>query len=136
MDMKIFNWVFVILFLLFAALQYNDPDPIIWMSIYLYAAFLCYLSAKGAFKWRLFFAAILLFVPYAMYIFFRSTGALYWLMESNDSIASSMKAGSPWIENAREFFGLVIVLIVLCMNAYVDRAKLNHKKLPQKAEAQ
>ncbi len=32
--MKILYWILAALFLLFAAVQYNDPDPIPWMLLY------------------------------------------------------------------------------------------------------
>jgi hypothetical protein len=32
------------------------------------------------------------------------------------NIAATMKAEQPWIEESREFFGLVIILIVLFIN--------------------
>ena len=36
--LRIANGCFVIVFLLSASVQYNDPDPILWMSVYLAAA--------------------------------------------------------------------------------------------------
>ena len=48
--MKIFNFFFVIVFIVFAALQYNDPDPYIWVPLYLYAALLCWLATKKKFN--------------------------------------------------------------------------------------
>ena len=44
--MKVFNVVFIIVFIVSAALQYNDPDPYVWMPLYLYGAFLCYQALK------------------------------------------------------------------------------------------
>ena len=42
--MKIFNIFFCVVFILFAVVQYNDPDPYLWIPIYLYPALLCYLK--------------------------------------------------------------------------------------------
>ena len=42
--MKIFHLFFGVIFILFAALQYNDPDPAVWMAVYFGSAFLCFLS--------------------------------------------------------------------------------------------
>jgi hypothetical protein len=44
--MKIFNSFFVLVFILFAVVQYNDPDPYLWVPIYLYPALLCYWEVK------------------------------------------------------------------------------------------
>ena len=43
--MKIFNITFCILFVISAALQYNDPDPWLWIPLYLYGALLCWLAS-------------------------------------------------------------------------------------------
>ena len=47
--MKILNVFFCIVFIIFAALQYNDPDPYVWIPIYLYTAALCALAVKNKF---------------------------------------------------------------------------------------
>ena len=36
--MKKLNIIFAVVFALFAILQYNDPDPYLWIPIYGYAA--------------------------------------------------------------------------------------------------
>ncbi len=41
------NWTFLLLFILAAAVQYNDPDPIVWMAIYGLAAVACGLALAG-----------------------------------------------------------------------------------------
>ncbi|MEO5569691.1 MAG: transmembrane 220 family protein, partial [Bacteroidia bacterium] len=45
--MKFIPIFFLVLFVVFAALQFNDPDPVPWMFAYLSAAFLSYLAFKG-----------------------------------------------------------------------------------------
>lgn len=35
---RVINAVFVLLFVVSAALQYNDPDPLVWVAMYLAAA--------------------------------------------------------------------------------------------------
>lgn len=39
---KIFYWLFIVLFIAFAAVQYNDDDGWLWMLTYLLTAFMCY----------------------------------------------------------------------------------------------
>jgi hypothetical protein len=47
---------------------------------------------------------------------------LSWLNEHNaENIAASMKASAPWIEETREFFGLLILIIVLMINYFVSQ---------------
>lgn len=113
------------LFVLFAALQYNDPDPYVWMPIYLYSAVLCYLAAKGKFYPKAYLLGLLGYSAYAIYLFFDKTGVVDWVQEHNsESMVQTMQATKPWIEESREFFGLVILIVVLLINwFYLKRKK-------------
>lgn len=125
--MKVFNIIFIILFVLFAGLQYNDPDPYIWIPIYLYAAFLCYEAVKGRYQPILYIIGMIVYIVYAVYLFFDKTGVLDWAREHDaENIAQSMHADKPWIEETREFGGLLIVVLVLVVNIIWLRRK-NHK---------
>lgn len=115
--MKTFNIIFLVLFVISAGLQYNDPDPYIWIPIYLFAAYLCYLAIKKIYKPVLYIIGLSIYSVYALYLLFDSTGVLNWLTEHEaENIAQSMKATKPWIEETREFFGLLIVIIVLLID--------------------
>jgi hypothetical protein len=115
--MKIFNIVLCIIFVLSAALQYNDPDPYIWMPIYLYPAVLCYLATKNKFYPNAYLFGIAFSTIYALWLFFDKTGVLNWArVHDAENIAQSMKATKPWIEETREFFGLLIIIIALMAN--------------------
>jgi len=115
--MKIFNYIFCFLFIVFAALQYNDPDPYIWVPIYLYSAVLCYLAAQKKFYPKAYLTGIVIYGLYAAYLFFDKTGVLDWVKEHNaESMVQTMKAEKPWIEESREFFGLVILIVVIGIN--------------------
>ena len=117
--MKIFNLLFSLLFLASAALQYNDPDPYIWMPIYLYGTILCWLAFRNQFYPKAYIAGILIYTGYAVYLFFAADGVLDWMQKHNaENIAATMKATKPWIEETREFFGLVILIIVLSVNLW------------------
>ena len=111
-----------ILFIVSAGLQYNDPDPYIWIPIYLMGAVICF----QAFREKVYpvFTLLLstLFIIYDLYLFFDKFGVLSWLNEHNaENIAASMKASAPWIEETREFFGLLILIIVLMINYFVSQ---------------
>ncbi|MEP7257603.1 MAG: transmembrane 220 family protein [Flavitalea sp.] len=122
--MKIFNIIFCILFILFAALQYNDPDPYIWMPIYLYAAGICWLAFRGKYYPLASLAGVAIYAIYAVYLFFARDGVEDWITEHHgEDIAGTMKASTPWIEDTREFFGLVILIVVLLIDyAYAKRS--------------
>ncbi len=115
--MKFFNIFFIVIFIIFAALQYNDPDPYVWMPIYLYAALLCYFAIKGRYNPVLYMIGFVVYLAYAAYLFFDKTGVLNWVNNHHsESIVQTMKATKPWIEETREFGGLMIVTLVLLIN--------------------
>src|SRR6476469_3782571 len=115
--MRTFNIIFIVLFILFAALQYNDPDPYIWMPIYLYAAFLCFLALKQKYSPSLYIIGLIVYFSYAAYLFFDKSGVLNWAEQHNaENLVQTMKATKPWIEETREFGGLLIVMIALIIN--------------------
>jgi Zn-dependent protease with chaperone function len=129
--MKIFNLVFAVLFLLFAALQYNDPDPYLWVPIYIFGAVICWLCSKQKYNRPALIAGIIFFAGYALMLFFEKDGVLSWITEHDaENIAGSMKAENPWIEDSREFFGLLILMVVFAINLY--RSKTN-RPLPRSA---
>ncbi|NII27914.1 hypothetical protein HB364_22715 [Pseudoflavitalea sp. X16] len=112
--MKIFNLLFCLLFVFSAALQYNDPDPYVWIPIYGYGAVLCWMAFRGNYYPRAYIIGILVYSIYAVFLFFTDDGVLDWIREHQaENIAQTMKAQKPWIEDTREFFGLVILIVVL-----------------------
>ena len=116
------------LFIISAALQYNDPDPYIWMLLYLYAAFLCFRAVGMMFNKTAYLLGIGVYSVYAVLLFFDRSGVLFWASEHHaESIVQSMKAAKPWIEETREFFGLLIMIVVLRVNAIYFRRKAADK---------
>jgi hypothetical protein len=128
LHMKIFNIFFILVFILFAAVQYNDPDPYVWIPIYLYPAVLCYFAIKNKYNRNAYFIGFVVFGVYAIYKVFDENGVIDWIKyHQATSIASTMKAEQPWIEETREFFGLVIILVVMAIN-FIRGNNLTQKK--------
>ena len=120
--MKILNYFFCIVFIVFAALQYNDPDPYVWIPIYGYTAVLCWLAAREKFYPVAYWAGIAVYAVYAGYKFFDKNGVWDWItIHHEQNIAETMKAETPWVEETREFFGLVILIVVLLINYFYSR---------------
>jgi hypothetical protein len=128
--LKIFNYFFAFLFVLFAAVQWNDPDPLLWIAIYLYAAFLCLISIrKKPFNSIWFFAGIGFYIIYATFLFAGPTGVFAWMTVYHfENIVQSMEATKPWIEETREFFGLIILILVASYNLYAQKRIGLHPK--------
>ena len=112
-----FNQLFVFIFILFAVVQYNDPDPYLWVPIYLFPAVLCFLAAREKFYKNAYTGGFIFFSLYAVFKLLDQNGVIDWLrFHDAANIAATMKAEQPWIEESREFFGLAIILIVLFIN--------------------
>ena len=126
--MEVFNIIFIVVFILFAAVQYNDPDPYLWIPIYLYPAVLCYLAIQYKYPIRGYYIGFVIFGIYAIYKIFDENGVIDWIrFHQATSIASTMKAEQPWIEETREFFGLVIILVVLAINLTIGNRRISKK---------
>ena|SRR5205809_716554 len=128
--MKIFNLLFCLIFIFFAALQYNDPDPYVWMPVYLYAAGLCWLAFRNKFFPLANLIGITVYTVYAIYLFVAADGVWDWItVHKAASIVGEMKASQPWIEQTREFFGLVILIVVLTINYNYGKKKMKQQPI-------
>ncbi len=110
--MKIFNIVFAIIFLLFAYVQVNDPDPFLWILIYGSMAVVCSLAVFNKYYRIVYIVLLILFVGFST-IYIPSVGV--WLQQDDltalfDEVA---KMEHLYIEETREFLGLMICVGVL-----------------------
>ena len=119
---KTFNALFGVLFVICAALQWNDPDLYLWIPLYLLAALSCALAYAQVPAPRLNLAVIAIYLIYAAYLFVAQDGVWSWMFEHQfESLTQSMMASAPWIENTREFGGLFIMAVVCAINLWVQR---------------
>jgi hypothetical protein len=118
--MKIINLVLAVMFLLFAFVQINDPDPVVWILIYGAMAVVCILAAFGHYS-RI--ALALLFVAFVAYAIILVPGFNEWLRQHNKSALFDdiAKMEHLYIEETREFLGLLICLIVLIVQLVRSR---------------
>ena len=108
--MKLLHIILAVLFTLFAALQFNDPDPLQWIAVYGAVAALCALAATGRYPvWptRIVTAVI------AIWMILILPGFLAWLRDGMPSITGTMSAENQYIETVREFLGLAITLAAM-----------------------
>lgn len=103
--MKILYAILALVFLLFAALQWNDPDPMIWITGYSLVAVSCALAALGRYPawWMWGVAGII-----GLWMLAASPAMLQWANSGFVDITGEMKATTPVIEESREFLGLLI----------------------------
>lgn len=120
MILLILNVIFFISFLGFAYVNLNDKDAWIWVPIYTLPAVLCGLAVFDKVFPSIYLFVMGFYVAYAIYLFFAKDGVLDWFTKYNrKSIVESMQATKPYIEQTREFFGLLIVTGALALNYFL-----------------
>lgn len=104
---KILSLVFTLLFLAFAAVQYNDPDVLVWTFAYLVPAYISFSAVRNQFNkeliWVVLIGAIagaITYFPYGHY----------------EGVALKDGMKTLYIETARESLGLVIVAAIAAMH--------------------
>lgn len=99
--------ILFILFFTFGVVQLNDPDPLLWACSYWYISFLILLRHfKKDSSWTYYLGGAF----YVGYLGLLIPEFLNWLRLGMPSIVNEMSAKAPYVEFAREFFGLLICL--------------------------
>lgn len=120
MLLSILNSIFCISFIGFAYVNLNDDDSWLWVPIYMVAAICCGLVVFGLYYPMVYLAAIAFYLIYAVILFFAKDGVKDWIVKyRRPSLVESMQATKPYIEKAREFFGLLIISAALAINYFV-----------------
>jgi len=107
---KIFHLLIIILFVLSAAVQLNDPDPYLWVLAYLNVAVISILILlkKGSVRLQQYVLACI--IAYLLVALTYGPDFIDWLQQGAPTITGSMKAEEMHIELVREFLGLIIAL--------------------------
>ena len=110
--MRILNFILAAMFLVFAFVQINDPDPLLWILIYGSMAVLAVLAMFNIYPKRVILVLTVLFVAYSLVYF---PGVQEWLRQDDQSdlFDNVAKMNHLYIEEAREFLGLWICIAVL-----------------------
>ncbi|UFH54437.1 transmembrane 220 family protein [Spirosoma sp. KNUC1025] len=109
---KTLSIIFGLLFILFAAFQYNDPDPEVWIPIYGFAAVACFMAYAGVGQWWFFVLMAVLYIGAAIY---------QWPPVFEGFLFSEVGMRSMNIEMAREAGGLAICAAVMLVLAALMR---------------
>jgi hypothetical protein len=118
--MKIFNIIFALIFTSFVYVQFNDPDPILWIAIYGSMAVLCIMAIFKRYPRPAYIVLLVLFVGYST---FYISSVLVWFKQEHlsDLFDEVAKMEHLYIEESREFLGLMICVGVLIF--YLIRTK-------------
>jgi len=102
--MRIVSYLIAVIFILFALVQYNDPDFFIWIPVYLIPAFIAIAYQRLKIHKAILGALTVLFVMAAVVLFPPSIN--HWI--EAEETAGSLGMTLPGIEQARESIGLVL----------------------------
>lgn len=119
--MRVVYGILSLLMLLFMAVQYNDPDGLMWMGIYAIPAVWCALAAF----WRSCFEKTMVRLALWCSLAMSGAGVIYFW-----PLVPEFWRKSVWydVESAREGMGMMIVSIVL---AIVLHAAMKMRKKPE-----
>ncbi|MCS6968581.1 MAG: transmembrane 220 family protein [Cytophagales bacterium] len=119
MVLKITNLVLTGVFALFAWFQLNDPDPVLWTSLYGSVAILSLLAFFGIYPiWALVIGMVVC-VGGAVYLL---PSVWDWLINHPDvSLLTGMSAERMYIEESRECFGLLLALACLVFHYFAAK---------------
>ena len=123
--MKIANLLLAVLFVVFAFLQINDPDPAIWILIYGITAVTCVLAAFGYYYPKVLLAIVIVFAAYSLTYW---SSISKWVRADNKAMLFDdvAKMQNLYIEESREFLGLFICLVVLIVHLIRARYRTRH----------
>lgn len=103
--MRYVFWILALMFVFFAALQLNDPDPALWVPLYLVPAALMAWAARGVRgpRWLLWLAAV-------VYVGL----GIWWWPSHFDGVTGPMNPHTT-VEEGREALGLFICAACLAL---------------------
>ena len=111
--MKITNIIIGLLFILFAVVQINDPDPWLWVLLYAFVAGVYFFAA---FDKRNKWVPLVGITLSAIWLISILPEFINWIQMGMPTITGSMKAEEPHIEYTREFLGLGICILAFFFN--------------------
>lgn len=108
-----------VIFIAFALLQLNDPDPAVWFAIYATVAVVQFVIVFFRLNNLFIYAYVLLLIVYAGFYF---SYLLDWLHTDNkEEILGNMVYEKPYLEGSREFIGLVMGVCGLLFAAKTNK---------------
>lgn len=115
------SWLGALVLATFAGLQFNDPDPAVWVAIYAAGSLCCAMSARSRLAWQW---------PAAL-----ASVAVVWALTLTPAVARAPLGDvfggrgmmAPGIEDVREMMGLFMLASAMVAVALVERRKATGK---------
>lgn len=103
---KTINTILGVIFILFAVIQLNDPDPVLWFLLYMMVALVSVISNYKKIHPYIIWGLIIGYLAYASIHF---SYFMDWLQtEHKNELFGEMVYEKPYLEGTREFIGLVM----------------------------
>jgi len=107
---RLLNVLLALIFALFAFLNLNDEDAVVWVAAYGSVAVLFGLAVFGRADRRI---SALLGLGLSIWMLTMSPDMMHWIDADMPSITEEMNASAPHIEAVREFLGLALAVFAL-----------------------
>jgi len=112
-------YLFFFFFMVLAIVaQLNDPDPWAWVALYGSVAIVCVAAAFKAYHPAVPLIALMVIIIWAGTLWPSFTN---WIEQGTPSIGDEMKESHPYIEEVREFLGLVLCALILIFTFFQKR---------------
>ena len=118
---KIKNLILFILFVIFAILQLNDPDGLLWFSIYFIVSLICLYNTFRAIPKSILILSITVLITYSTFHF--SLFIDYLNTENKEEIFGEMVYDKPYLEGTREFIGLLLAALGIMYQIKIRKFK-------------
>lgn len=114
--MKIANLVIAGICFLFAAFQWNDPDPMLWIAVYAVVGVVALMAAFG--KSSMILTGVIACVC-AYLMGMEHHGVVEYLNnEDGQTLSNAMSKEHPYIEQTREYGGALIALLFVAFSSW------------------
>ena len=119
---RIPHLLLALMFLAFTVVQFNDPDPVLWIAIYGAMMVICALAAFNMYYSKV---MLVLMAGYIIYMVLLLPGFKDWLQSPDRSLLFDdiAKMQYHYIEESREFLGLLICVAVLSVYLLIGKKK-------------
>ena len=118
---KIKNLFLFVLFVIFAVLQLNDPDGLLWFSIYFIVSLICLYNTFKAIPKSILILSIIALMTYSAFHF--SLFIDYLNTENKEEIFGEMVYDKPYLEGSREFIGLLLAAFGIMYQIKIRKLK-------------
>jgi hypothetical protein len=117
--MPYLNILLSLMLVFFAALQLNDPDPLLWITIYMYAATVTAMSAFRKYITVMIYPGLIFYVVASLYL---APGVIEWIVkEHGENFMAKMQDNKMYIEETRECAGLLICAAIMGLQLRLHR---------------